>query len=311
MAKILSSYYGGPWPANNLLDRFKRSRYSVLIKNNCYIHQMRNRLISGVNQKRKQKFIDDVYFWIDADIEGSFEDAKKLIELANKYYIIGAPYRTQKDDGVDCCGRTGGKNICEVPYIGFGFLAIHSKVFNALEFPYFEHPTIIQGDCADVKGEDIYFCEKALKAGFPTFAHYDIKVKHHIRKEFFNHKKGKGMKKITIPEIVAEIKHSAGTAQYPFSQWVDDLINSTKEFGNGVKVLRKVNELSRIIEDADKEDKIFILENEYYKLLSKATETPIGVIFGRKAESAGYYKAVEDAEQFTPEVPKEKIKKDK
>jgi len=110
------------------------------------------------------------------------------------------------------------------------------------------------------------------------------------------------MKKITIPAEAAKITISTGDVDYQFSRWVDDLINSTQEFGKGVKVLRQVNELARIVEDADKSDKVFLLEEEHYKLLSKAINTPLNVIFGRRAEAAGYYSAVENAEDFKPEI---------
>lgn len=182
MQKILCPYYAGPFPAKKLLDEMKGVGYDVLIKGSCYIHQTRNRLVSGTCQKRKQKHPEGVYFWVDADVEGTIEDAQELIDAAYKYKIIGAPYRTQLDNGIDCCGKMAGSGIVEVSRHGFGFMAVHSDVFNKLEYPYFEHPTIFEGDYAEVMGEDLYFIDKARKAGFKTYAHYGIEVKHHIRK---------------------------------------------------------------------------------------------------------------------------------
>lgn len=111
------------------------------------------------------------------------------------------------------------------------------------------------------------------------------------------------LKKIIIPKEVPILKAKDGDIEYTFSSWVDDIINSTPEFGKGVKNLRQANELSRIVDDADKSDKEFLLEGEHYKMLSKATLSSLNVIFGRKAEAAGYYDAVENAEDYIPEIP--------
>ena len=113
------------------------------------------------------------------------------------------------------------------------------------------------------------------------------------------------MKKITIPKEPAKITHSDGEAIYSFSIWVDNIIDATPEYGKGGTIAGKVNAISKIVEDADKSDKYFLLEEADYKLLEKALDSTLPTIFTRRAEAAGYYKAVKDAEVFEPKVLKE------
>lgn len=68
-------------------------------------------------------------------------------------------------------------NPFKVKFCGFGVVLVRFEVFEKLEWPYWDNefkPGTI------VKGEDIYFCEKARKAGFDIWC--DPKVKcNHIR----------------------------------------------------------------------------------------------------------------------------------
>jgi len=118
-------------------------------------------------------------------MEFTLDDVKALEEAARTHPIIGAPYRTQKDNGFDCCGNEIGihSGIVEVPRIGTGFLAINHYVFEHMEYPYFFRPLVRESGVCGVLGEDINFCNNAKKAGFKTYAHYGIKISHKIRKE--------------------------------------------------------------------------------------------------------------------------------
>ena len=151
----------------------------------CYVDENRNRAVSGNDQRVSQRHQDGVIVFIDSDIGCDQDDVQALVDACYTYPIIGVPYRTQKDDGLDCCGnRIGSKTgIIEVPQIGFGLIAIRTNIFNRLQFPYFRRPVIKKGEFADLMGEDLYFCQQVRKAGFKIHAHYGIHINHNIRKD--------------------------------------------------------------------------------------------------------------------------------
>ena len=59
----------------------------------------------------------------------------------------------------------------EVKTCGFGFCLTKIEVFQALELPYFAVP-YIKGE--GFTGEDVWFCERAKEAGFPTLIDHDL-----------------------------------------------------------------------------------------------------------------------------------------
>lgn len=68
-------------------------------------------------------------------------------------------------------------NPFKVKTCGFGIILVKIEVFEKLEWPYWKN-TFRPGEI--IKGEDVYFCEKAIKAGFDIWC--DPKVKcNHIR----------------------------------------------------------------------------------------------------------------------------------
>lgn len=182
MIRILCGYYAGPFPAYPVLQELKRLGYDVQIKNSCYIHEVRNRLVSGTCQEITQSHPDGFTVFVDADMVLTVSDVEALLKRAQGLDIVVVPYRTQLDNGIDCCDRQGGSGLVPVERGGLGLAAINNRVFNKLEYPYFEHYTMKVGNCAEVVGEDIYFCEKARAAGFKIYADYDIKIDHQIRK---------------------------------------------------------------------------------------------------------------------------------
>jgi hypothetical protein len=67
------------------------------------------------------------------------------------------------------------KNLFKVNYCGFGIVLIKFEVFEAIQWPYWKNvfrPGSIE------KGEDIYFCEKAKKAGFDIWCDPMVKCNH-------------------------------------------------------------------------------------------------------------------------------------
>jgi len=85
------------------------------------------------------------------------EESKKLIPLVlqiknNHYRVFDETCET---------------DVVEVDGVGAGCLLINRKVFEAVEKPYFMFGYNDKGLCN--LGEDLYFCEKAIKAGFKIF----------------------------------------------------------------------------------------------------------------------------------------------
>lgn len=167
------------------MQELKAAGYECIVKMGCYIDDNRNFLVTNDCQKIKQTIPDSLSIFIDSDMDFDIEDVRALEDAAHSYPIIGVPYRTQKDNGRDCCGNVIGSKsgIVEVPYIGTGFLAILSCVFNHLEYPYFTRPLIKKNGCAAFMGEDLSFCKKVREAGFKIYAHYGINIHHNLRKE--------------------------------------------------------------------------------------------------------------------------------
>lgn len=159
--------------------------YDCKVVMGCYIDDNRNQAVSGSCEDEAQTHPEGVTVFIDSDITATVDDVKDIINLAIYNDIVGAPYKTQKDDNLDCCGNEIGskKNIVEVDKIGFGFIAINNEVFNKLKYPYFSRPQVKKDGKIAHLGEDYYFCQKAKEAGFHICADYRIKVNHNLRKD--------------------------------------------------------------------------------------------------------------------------------
>jgi GT2 family glycosyltransferase len=67
--------------------------------------------------------------------------------------------------------------LYEVANVGTGCIAVHRDVFEKMSKPYFEF-YFMDPDCTRVKGEDIYFCEKARENGFKIMLDPSLKCRH-------------------------------------------------------------------------------------------------------------------------------------
>lgn len=81
------------------------------------------------------------------------------------------PYRLIKDRG-----------IVEIAACGMGIALINCEVFRKLDYPYFHYHSSI--NIENTISEDVYFCQKATKAGFKIWADTSIKCKHIGQKYF-------------------------------------------------------------------------------------------------------------------------------
>lgn len=70
------------------------------------------------------------------------------------------------------------KQLTEVGYTGFGFMLIKKRVFESIEYPWFEPAFTVHGNIRDFSFEDVGFCNKAKQAGYKILVDTTIKVGH-------------------------------------------------------------------------------------------------------------------------------------
>lgn len=80
--------------------------------------------------------------------------------------VSNVPYRVLEE-------KSG---VVEVAGCGFGAVLIKSEVFRQLSYPHFVYKSAL--DHKDTVSEDVYFCQKARKAGFKVWADTTIKCDH-------------------------------------------------------------------------------------------------------------------------------------
>jgi hypothetical protein len=145
------------------------------------------------NQVGSGKFTCDSVLWIDSDIEWRPDDVFRLLDSTKD--IISGLYQLNPSGRVavnihDNEGRATVVNKVEfllhddpveVDGVGFGFVAIKSKVFEVVPRPWFLIDRArLEGIDFDINvGEDYSFCNNAKKAGFKIWIDPKVKVKHH------------------------------------------------------------------------------------------------------------------------------------
>jgi len=153
-------------------------RYDVLTHESCYIHVNRERLV--------QRAIDGGYshiLFLDSDMYFDGDALKRL--LAHDKDIIGADYnyrelpprgimKTEDREGNIIDEDHGELRKCAA--LGTGFLLIKTSVFEKLTHPWFFYESDENGET--IQGDDIWFCNKALKAGYDIWCDTTVKVYH-------------------------------------------------------------------------------------------------------------------------------------
>ena len=128
-------------------------------------------------------------FWIDDDMILPSETLVHLLEVAkeNEAKIVSAHYYQRLPPYKPVCFRSVGNKYLDFAYvdpdkvavvdgIGFGCVLIHKSVFekigaDSFRFKFYEEQNRYMG-------EDIYFCEKASKAGFKIWVDGKFVVGH-------------------------------------------------------------------------------------------------------------------------------------
>lgn len=130
----------------------------------------------------------DYILWLDTDMRFPKDTLKRL--LAHDKPIVAANYATRRipvdtvafsrvgDQWETIKSKPESKGLEEVVAVGMGVMLIKTDVLRKMERPWFSigyHP-----DTHEYSGEDIYFCVRAKKFGFPVLIDHDLskEVKH-------------------------------------------------------------------------------------------------------------------------------------
>lgn len=106
--------------------------------------------------------------FVDGDMMFAPDSILRL--MAHDLDIVGAKYnkRANGDDTVPGCKHI----LAPVPFVPTGFLFIAMSVFEKIGRPFFS----MQGD--EYTSEDVYFCNKAIAAGYQVWCDPTIKIGH-------------------------------------------------------------------------------------------------------------------------------------
>jgi hypothetical protein len=121
--------------------------------------------------------------WFDSDMRFPSNTIERL--LAHNQPIVMAGYPTRKPPAIEptvyaddettirVYTEKDSTGLQEVASGGFGCIAIHRCVFEAMPAPWFHIPwdeVNMKYDC----GEDVYFCRKARESGFKVLLDHDL-----------------------------------------------------------------------------------------------------------------------------------------
>jgi len=160
-------------------DLFRNRNNCVNRGESCKVHQ--------------DKIPFDKILFIDQDIEFEPEHIQRI--CSSPYPIVGGAYiRKDFPDTYhagfwnDIPGRIGkyihapSHGTFVVDAVGTGFLAIESRVFKDLPFPWFRNPLISWEEegifCQDQVSEDYGFCMQVRRYGYDVWLDADCKVRH-------------------------------------------------------------------------------------------------------------------------------------
>jgi hypothetical protein len=121
--------------------------------------------------------------WFDSDMRFPKDTIECL--LAHREPLVMAGYPTRKPPAIEPVTYLNDQDLTkayteesstglqEIASGGFGCVAVHRSVFEAMEPPWFHIPwdqEQLRYEC----GEDVYFCRKAREAGFPVLLDHDL-----------------------------------------------------------------------------------------------------------------------------------------
>ena len=120
----------------------------------------------------------DWFLWIDADMIFTGDALLRL--LAHDKDIVGAEYNFRslplKPTATPITNITDTSKLYKANVVATGLLLIKMSVFDKLEEPYFQFGR--DKDWRIVHGEDAWFCQQAITAGFDVWCDPTLQVKH-------------------------------------------------------------------------------------------------------------------------------------
>ena len=152
--------------------------WTLITKEGSIVHWNRESIV----QKAIEENCSHVLF-VDTDMVFDADAAGRLLRRDKD--IIGVDYNTRKlptvstvkihDENGDFI-KEEKDGLLKCAGVGTGFMLIKTLVFTKLSHPWFMFESNDKGEV--VYGEDMWFCNKARKAGFEIFADLTIKVGH-------------------------------------------------------------------------------------------------------------------------------------
>lgn len=140
----------------------------------------------------------DYLLMVDDDIVVPSDALRKLLsvfERDERAGVVGGLYYAR--DGIRPMAVAGWKPLdttaaytpaflhepVEVDGVGFGCVLVKCSVFGALEQPYFSAQVFLEESLRRVRvcNEDYLFCRRAAQAGFATYVHAGVRLRHYDR----------------------------------------------------------------------------------------------------------------------------------
>jgi hypothetical protein len=114
-------------------------------------------------------------FFVDSDIVLAVDAIEKL--LSHQAPIVGADYAKRQEPRA-MAGKPKGHApngvLQAMEHLGFGCMLINTAVFERVPKPWFAYPTNTQNST----GEDRWFCQRAIRAGYTVWCDRSLIVGH-------------------------------------------------------------------------------------------------------------------------------------
>lgn len=155
--------------------------FDMMMSIGCDLIGARTRLVQQAidSKSTHMLFLDyDMYFPPIRDGKAFISPIARL--LSRNKDIIGAPYNFRSLPAKSTASPLSELSDKTQPYkcnvVATGFLLIKLSVFEKIQKPYFNFGRNEKAEL--VYGEDTWFCQQAIKAGFDVWADPTLKVQH-------------------------------------------------------------------------------------------------------------------------------------
>lgn len=175
------------------LGQMNVSHQFRLIRSGALIDAVRNELVHYFLHHTNA----DTIILIDSDISFTFEDIERLLVFSEHYPIVCGSYTSKTEPASFVVTVADNKlnehGLLPINAIGAGFVAIQRKVFDQLNVDSYKDKKLGTNVKAFFRlliengqyiGEDIYFFNKCVEAGFQPMLDPEIKLGHIGIKEY-------------------------------------------------------------------------------------------------------------------------------